>query len=145
VTPSTPSPPDPAAPHHAFAHIFIDRSLGAVQVPALLRGAGFVLTTMQEHYGEGRAQRVTDIEWITMIAENGWIAFHKDAAIRRNEAERRTVQATGARMFVVPRADLTAAELAGRFIENRHAIARAVQKPGPCIYSVQGSRIVKLL
>jgi hypothetical protein len=100
---------------------------------------------MREHYGEDRAQHVTDIEWIAMTVENGWIAFHKDAAIRRNEAERRAVQATGARLFCVPRADLTAAELAGRFIENRRAIVTAAQEPGPYIYSVQSSRIVRLL
>ncbi|TGD84779.1 hypothetical protein E5M78_21150, partial [Mycobacterium tuberculosis] len=41
-------------------HIFVDRSLGAVQVPQLLRDAGFRLTTMREHYGETQAQSVSD-------------------------------------------------------------------------------------
>ncbi len=100
---------------------------------------------MREHYGESGAQHIADIEWIAMTVENGWIAFHKDAAIRRNEAERRAVEATGARMFCVPRADLAAADLAERFIRNRRAIADVALESGPYIYSVQSSRIVRLL
>jgi hypothetical protein len=49
------------------------------------------------------------------------------------------------RMFCVPRADITAADLAARFIRNLGAIAAAAQEPGPFIYSVQHSRIARLL
>ena len=122
----------------------MDRSLGALQVPGLLREAGFALTTMREHYGEATAQRVADLEWITLTAERGWIGFHKDAEIRRNEAERLAVVATDARMFCVPRADITAADLAARYISNLPAIAAAAKTPGPYIYSVQANRIVRL-
>jgi hypothetical protein len=110
----------------------------------LLREAGFALTTMREHYGEAEAQRVADVEWITLTAERGWIGFHKDAEIRRNEAERIAVIATEARMFCVPRADITAADLAARYISNLPAIAAAAKTPGPSIYSVQTKRIVRL-
>jgi hypothetical protein len=118
VTPSTPSQPDAPAGPGDLPHVFVDRSLGAVQVPTLLRQAGFVLTTMREHYGEAQAQQVTDVEWIALTAQRGWIGFHKDAEIRRNEVERRAVLDTGARMFCVPRADITAADVAARFIRN---------------------------
>ncbi|ORA40576.1 MULTISPECIES: PIN-like domain-containing protein [Mycobacterium avium complex (MAC)] len=83
MTPSTPSPPDPLAAQ--LPHVFIDRSLGAIQLPKLLRAAGIALTTMREHYGETRAQTVADNEWIALTAQRGWIAFHKDDNIRRNE------------------------------------------------------------
>jgi hypothetical protein len=138
--PSTPSQPDAAA----LPHVFVDRSLGAVQLPAMLRQVGFVLTTMREHYGEPQAQRVADVE-IALTAQRSWIGFHKDANIRRNEVERRTVLDTGARMFCVPRADITAADAAARFIRNLSAIVAAAQGPGPYIYSVQQNRIVRLL
>lgn len=46
---------------------------------------------MREHYGETQAQSVSDHKWIAMTAECGWIGFHKDANIRRNAVERRTV------------------------------------------------------
>jgi hypothetical protein len=99
---------------------------------------------MREHYGEAEAQRVVDVEWIGLTAERGWIGFHKDGEIRRNEAERRAVVATKARMFCVPRADITAANLAARYIANLAAIAAAAMMPGPYIYSVQTNRIVRL-
>lgn len=68
-------------------HVFIDRSLGAHGVPRLLRQAGIQLTTMAEHYGEQAGQRVADVDWIAETARLGWLAFNKDAAIRRNQAE----------------------------------------------------------
>lgn len=144
VTHSTPSPPDPEVVA-ALPHVFIDRSLGAVQVPALLRAVGVSLTTMREHYGEAAAQGIADQEWITLTAQHGWIAFHKDDSIRRNEVERQTVLATGARMFCVPRADITAGELALRFTNNLAAIANATQSPGPFIYLVYPNDITQLV
>ena len=144
MTRSTPYPPDPEV-LAALPHIFVDRSIGAVQAPALLRAAGFVITTMREHYGEFEAQRTADTTWIELTAERGWIAFHKDANIRRNRAERHAVQVSGARMFCVPKADLTAAALVERFVVNAEAIADAVQDVGPFIYSVQPRQIVRLL
>jgi hypothetical protein len=85
-------------------HVFVDRSLGAVQLPGLLRAAGVNLTTMREHYGEAIGQATVDPDWIQLTAQRGWIGFHKDAAIRRNDLERHAV----ARLFCVPRADITA-------------------------------------
>lgn len=61
VTRSTPSQLDPKLLAD-LPHIFVDRSLGAVQLPGHLRAAGFVLTTMREHYGEQPAQRVHDVD-----------------------------------------------------------------------------------
>jgi hypothetical protein len=74
-----------------------------------------------------------------------WIGFHKDATIKRNELERQTVLATGARLFCIPRADLVAEDLAERFIANIGAIQRAAESPGPLIYSVPPTRIDRLL
>lgn len=139
-----PSPLDPQI-IAGLPHIFLDRSLGAVQVPALLRQAGLAVTTLREHYGQPQDQGISDAEWIELTAERGWISFHKDAAIRRNLVERQTVIDHSARMFCVPRADITAADLAARFIDNIAAIAVAAQGVGPFVYSVQAHRIVKLL
>jgi hypothetical protein len=125
--------------------VFADRSLGAVQVPGLLREAGLELTTLREHYGEQSGQRVADVEWIRLTAERGWLGFHKDSEIRRNRVERLAVERFGARLFCVPRADLTAADLALRFINNLPAITRAAADSGPFLYSVQAEKIVRLL
>lgn len=126
-------------------HVFVDRSLGALQVPRLLQQAGIELTTMREHYGEHLGQSVDDIEWLIETADREWIGFCKDSAIRRNQAERDTVIDRGARLFVVPRADVSAAEAAARFTKNLSAITAAAALPGPFIYSVRIDRIERLL
>ena len=125
-------------------HVFVDRSLGAMQVPRILRASGIALTTMREHYGEELAQLTADPDWIRLVAERGWIGFHKDAAIRRNDLERASVAAYGSRLFCVPPADITAADLAQRFITNLAAIERAASEPGPFIYGVYPSGIQRL-
>jgi len=91
---------------------------------------------MAEHYGEQQAQSLDDQAWIAETARLGWIAFHKDDAIRRNEAEKNAVRRSGARCFCVPRADLTAPQAVRRYLDNLAAIARAVGASGPFIYSV---------
>jgi len=100
---------------------------------------------MREHYGEDVGQRVDDVDWLIEIADREWIGFCKDAAIKRNEAERETVIARGARLFVVPRADVSAPQVAARFLNNLDAITEAACQPGPFIYSVQLTRIERLL
>ncbi|GAA1885476.1 hypothetical protein [Lapillicoccus jejuensis] len=138
------SAPEPNARLVGLPHVFIDRSLGAVQLPRALRAAGIELTTMREHYGESLAQATADPDWIALTAERGWIGFHKDAAIRRNDLERAAVRSTGARLFCVPRADITADELAARYLNNIAAIVRAAQQPGPYIYGVYTDEIRSL-
>ena len=125
----------------ALPLVFVDRSLGAVQLPAMLRASGLRLITMREHYGEALGQMTADPDWIALTAQQGWIGFHKDAAIRRNELERQSVLTNGARLFCVPRADITAEQLAQRFLANLGAIARAAQQPGPYIYGVYPTEI----
>jgi hypothetical protein len=122
-------------------HVFIDRSLGAIQLPRLLRAAGIQLTTMREHYGEQLGQATSDPDWIALTAERGWIAFNKDDAIRRNDLERGAVLRHGARLFCVPRADITAPQLAARYLNNLAAIARVAQQRGPYIYGVYPTEI----
>lgn len=128
-------------PSRPLPHIFVDRSLGSIQVPRLLRAAGLQLTTMAEHYGEQRGQGLGDQDWIAESARLEWIAFHKDDAIRRNEAEKVAVRRTGARCFCVPRANLMAAQAAQRYLDNLVAIAKAAVEPGPFIYSVYPNEI----
>ncbi|WP_250662766.1 hypothetical protein [Mycobacterium tuberculosis] len=62
-----------------------------------------------------------------------------------NAVERRTVLDTGARLFCVPRADILAEQVAARYIASLAAIARAARFPGPFIYTVHPSKIVRVL
>jgi hypothetical protein len=114
-------------------------------VPKHLRAAGFVLTTMRDHYGEQQAQRVQDVDWITLVAQRNWIGFHKDDHIRRNTVERQTVIGVAARMFCISNAEITAHDAANRYVTNFRAIAAAARLPGPFIYTVHPRRIERLL
>lgn len=109
--------------------MFVDRSLGALRVPRLLRAAGIELTTMAEHYGEKLGQQTADTDWIHEIASRNWIAFHKDDAIRRNEAEKRAVLTSGARLFCLPNANLSALDGAERSLTNLDRIVGRAPTP----------------
>lgn len=62
--------------------LFLDRSLGRIQVPGLLRGAGLRLITLAEHYGIPADEDVKDEVWLELAGRNGWVVFLKDARIR---------------------------------------------------------------
>lgn len=42
---------------------FLDRGLGSRIVPQALRGAGWVLETMDERYGKNESQNIEDTQW----------------------------------------------------------------------------------
>jgi hypothetical protein len=51
--------------------LFLDRSLGRRQVPALLRGAGLRLHTLAEVYGIPADEGVADTEWLELTGQRG--------------------------------------------------------------------------
>ncbi len=79
--------------------LFLDRSLGRIQVPRMLRAAGLRLVTLAEHYGMPADQKVADVTWIQDATAQGWICLMKDSAIANNPAERRAMETAGARCF----------------------------------------------
>jgi hypothetical protein len=123
---------------------FLDRSLGRVAVPALLRAADWNLVTLAEHYGVPEDERVADTEWIRDAATRGWPILMKDKRIRYRRAEIDTVIQYRAQCFVITKGDLPSGEMAGRFLTARKAILDAVAVPGPYIYAVQSDRIDRL-
>lgn len=121
--------------------LFLDRSLGRIQVPRLLRDAGLRLTTLAEHYGVPADERVADTEWLELAGREGWAVLMKDARIRSRTVEREAVQRLGVRCFCITRQDLTAAQMAERYLAHLDAITAACAQPGPFIYAVQERRI----
>lgn len=69
--------------HHP--HFFVDRSLGRIKVPQILREAGWSLTTLAEHYGIPADESIDDIEWLQLAGERGWAVLMKDDRIRRRQ------------------------------------------------------------
>lgn len=124
--------------------LFLDRSLGRIKVPSLLRAEGLRLTTLAEHYGLPADEEVIDVQWLALAGRQGWAVFAKDARIRYNRAERETVSAYGVRYFCMSNRNLTGAEMARRFIANLDRITNACAAPGPFIYAVHKNRIERL-
>lgn len=123
MSPRSGSQPESAT--HPLPFVFIDRSLGRIEVPRLLRAGGIELVTLAEHYGMPDDEDIDDATWITETAQRGWVAFMKDARIRRRPAERDAIRRHAARCFCLANANLPAATMAERYLANLAAIARA--------------------
>lgn len=67
---------------------FVDRSLGRVAVPRLLREAGWDLITLAEHYGVPQDETIEDTRWIEDSAKLGWAVLMKDKRIRYRRKQR---------------------------------------------------------
>jgi hypothetical protein len=101
--------------------LFIDRSLGRMQLPSLLCAAGLRLITLAEHYGIPADENVADTTWLAEVGRQGWVALMKDENIRRNDAERMAVKQYAVRCFCLTRQSLTAQDMASRFLHNLSA------------------------
>lgn len=124
--------------------VFVDRSLGRLALPRLLRAGGIQLVTLAEHYGIPRDETVEDTTWIADAAQRGWLLFMKDERIRRRPAEQRAMQRHAARCFCMANANLTSAAMAERYLVNWRRIRRAAVEPGPYLYAVHLDRIERL-
>jgi len=124
--------------------LFLDRSLGRIKVPGLLRASGLRLVTLAEHYGIPADETIVDEEWLELAGSRGWAVFMKDTRIRYNQAERDAVQAHQVRCFCLSSQSLTGDEMAARFLTNLDAITEACANPGPFIYAVHKNRVEKL-
>lgn len=124
--------------------LFLDRSLGRIQVPNLLRGAGLRLVTLAEHYGIPADEGIADGEWLELAGRNDWAVLLKDARIRSRTIERDTVKRFDVRCFCITRQDLTASQMAERYLHHLDAITGACATSGPFIYAVHETRIERL-
>lgn len=133
-------------PHpDGLPNLFLDRSLGRIAVPTLLRDAGLRLVTLAERYGLGPDENVIDEVWLRDASANREAVFLKDVRVRYNVAEKAAITQFGVRCFCIPRGDLTGPEMAERYLSNLDRIVEVCCNPGPFVYSVQHRRIVRLL
>jgi hypothetical protein len=128
----------------ALPDLFLDRSLGRIKVPRLLRHAGLRLVTLAEHYGVPADETVADEEWLELAGTSGWAVFMKDTRIRYNPAERGAVLRHSVQCFCLTSQSLSSDEMARRFLDNLDAIAKACEEPGPFIFAVHSQRIERL-
>lgn len=118
--------------------------MGRIQVPDLLRAQGLRLVTLAEHYGVPADEEIDDVTWLAEAGRHGWAVLMKDARIRRRPAEQRALVEHRVQAFCLAAGSLRSDEMAGRFVANLRAMAEACAEPGPFIYAVHATRIVRL-
>ena len=131
--------------HVELPEFFVDRSLGRIKVPQLLRQAGLTIVTLADRYGIPTDETVTDEQWLVDAGGRSEAVLTKDARIRYNRAEKEAIKRFGVRCFCLVRQDLSANNMAGRFIDNLDRIVAACREPGPFLYAVHVRRIERLV
>jgi len=115
---------------------FVDRSLGRVRVPSILRAVDWSLVTLSEHYGVPQDEAVVDIEWLQLAGREGWPVLMKDARITYRTAERHALIAHGVRAFCLTSGNLTAQAMADSFIRHQDRIWSESAGDGPALFAV---------
>jgi len=103
------------------------------------------VVTLAEQYGIPTDETVEDVTWLRDASTRGWAVVMKDERIRRRPAEQKAVRQHLVRCFCLSRADLMAADMAKRVLNNLPAMERACAESGPFIYALQADRITRLL
>jgi hypothetical protein len=116
--------------------LFLDRSLGRRQVPAMLREAGLRLHTLAEVYGVPADEDVVDTAWLQFAGQRGWPVLMKDERIRYRPAERAALVAYRVQAFCLTGGNLRAAMMAEQYLAVIDDLARACETPGPFLYAV---------
>ncbi len=124
--------------------LFLDRSLGPLQVPRLLRKFGLRLVTLSEHYGRPRDQEIRDAEWLELAGSNGWVVFTKDKRIGRLQDQREAIIGNQVRCFYLANQNVAAEEIVRRFLRNLPRIVKACDHPGPFLYAVHKTQIRRM-
>ncbi|MGC5165986.1 hypothetical protein [Luteimicrobium sp. DT211] len=124
---------------------FVDRGLGSVILPRLLREAGSSVTTMDERYGAARSQGIADVDWIRDASEHGDVLRTKDVAIARRPVEAQVVHMCDAAVVTVTNTHLPAATTAHWLLRHEAAIMRwAARTTRPFVLGVYEKRIARL-
>lgn len=122
---------------------FLDRSLARRVVAGALRDAGWSVRTHIEVYGD-RDQEVRDVEWLELCGREDWIVLTMDRRIRYHGAEIAAIRRYRVRAFVLTSGNLSASQQAQRFVSNAERIHVACEAPGPFVYTVHPTRLVRI-
>jgi hypothetical protein len=116
---------------------FVDRSLGAHDVPEALRAAGARVEIHDDHF----APDTPDISWLVEVGARGWVVLTKDSRIRRHPLELQALIGANVAAFMVTATDMTGADT-GRLlvaaIPKLTSLARSRSRPLIATVSRQG-------
>ena len=98
---------------------------------------------MADHYGEQRAQEMSDIEWLGDVRRERWIVLTKDTNLTRTQAngkpskELAALVAAEAVVFCIMSANLSATAQVARFLRHWRRIENIVNsRSGPLVYGL---------
>ncbi len=134
----------PAGHPQGLPDLFLDRSLGRIQVPALLRDAGLRLHTLAEVYGVPADEEVADTDWLELAGQRGWPVLMKDERIRYRPAERAAIVAHRVQAFCLTGGNLRAVAMAEQYLMVIADLAQACSSPGPFLYAVSARGLRRL-
>ena len=122
--------------------LFLDRSVGRIKVPQLLRAHGLRLVTLAEHYGVPADENVADVAWLRLVGERRWLAVMKDDRIRYVPAERQALLKHRVRAVVLTNANLSSLDMAERIIRAVPSLADLCSSDdGPFLCAIHARRI----
>lgn len=114
----------------------LDRSLGGRKLVAMLREAGWDAVTLAEYFGDARAQRMSDEEWIGEGTAAGFVLIAKDHHVASRPLEARAIYMHDARIVAFARGDITADEMANLCLAHAKAIHRLATVHPPFVFSL---------
>lgn len=121
----------------ALLTFFVDRSLGAHDVPDALRAAGVRVEIHDDHF----APDTPDTAWLVEVGARGWVVLTKDSRIRRHPLELQALLGANVAAFMVTATDLTGADM-GRLlaaaIPKLTSLVRSRARPFIATVSRQG-------
>lgn len=125
--------------------LFLDRSLGSVQVPRTLAGAGLRVHTLASVYGKPADEDVDDVDWLALAGERGWAVLMKDEKIRYRAAETQALMTAGVHGFCLTNGNLRAATMAAHYLSALAAMTEVCRRPGPSLYAVSAGGIREIV
>lgn len=120
---------------------FVDRSLGRLRVPTILRDRGWSLVTLSEHYGIPADEGIADVVWLQVAGERGWPVLMKDEHIKYRQAERQALVEHGVRAFCLTSGNLNAQAMADCFVRHQAMIWANADRPGPALFAVSKASV----
>jgi predicted nuclease of predicted toxin-antitoxin system len=107
--------------------LFLDRCLGGRRLARLLREDGWGVELHDDHFG----QATSDVEWLPVVAERGWLVLTEDLAIFSDPDERFAVAAHRARVILLASHNLTTQAVHGAVSKASAAILAMAEREGP--------------
>jgi PIN like domain len=107
-----------------------------------LRAEGWTIHAMQEIFpssDRSRSRRFADENWIPNVTERGWAILSKDGF--RYHHERQAIADCGAKVFMIPNAQLRSEYMVERFVASREAIWAHCGEDGPFLYAIRPTTI----